>query len=131
MAQPSRFKLVIGSFAATLMLCALPYIALAEDIDTDPQPDALQLEVERSAEAYQSAIENMAEIEDALAENEARIAELQKLIPEQQRKSNEAAVALYKSQIDSAGLLDLLLGSASVEDLFFRVDAINRVTLAH
>ena len=33
--------------------------------------------------------------------------------------------------IHSAGLLDLLLGSASVEDLFFRVDAINHVTLAH
>ena len=131
MAQPSHFKFVIGIFVATFALSALPFVAFAEDIDTDPQPDALQLEVERSAEAYQSAIENMAEIEDALAENEARIAELQKLIPEQQRKSNEAAVALYKSQIDSAGLLDLLLGSASVEDLFFRVDAINRVTLAH
>ena len=131
MAQPSRFKFVIGIFVATFAISALPFVAFAEDIDTDPQPDALQLEVERSAEAYQSAIENMAQIEDALAENEARIAELQKLIPEQQRKSNEAAVALYKSQIDSAGLLDLLLGSASVEDLFFRVDAINRVTLAH
>ena len=131
MVQPSRFKLVIGTLAATLALSALPCAAFAEDIDTDPQPDALQLEVERSAEAYQSAVENMAEIEDALAENEARIAELQKLIPEQQRKSNEAAVALYKSQLDSAGLLDLLLGSASIDDLFFRVDAINRVTLAH
>ena len=131
MVQPSRFKLVIGTLAATLALSALPCAAFAEDIDTDPQPDALQLEVERSAEAYQSAVENMAKIEDALAENEARIAELQKLIPEQQRKSNEAAVALYKSQLDSAGLLDLLLGSASIDDLFFRVDAINRVTLAH
>ena len=131
MAQPSHSKYAIGILAATLALSALPLVAFAEDIDTDPQPDALQLEVERSAEAYQSAIENMTQIEDALAENEARIAELQKLIPEQQRKSNEAAVALYKSQIDSAGLLDLLLGSASVEDLFFRVDAINRVTLAH
>ena len=131
MVQPSRFRLVIGTLAATLALSALPCAAFAEDIDTDPQPDALQLEVERSAEAYQSAVENMAKIEDALAENEARIAELQKLIPEQQRKSNEAAVALYKSQLDSAGLLDLLLGSASIDDLFFRVDAINRVTLAH
>ena len=131
MIQPSRFRLVIGTLAATLALSALPCAAFAEDIDTDPQPDALQLEVERSAEAYQSAVENMAKIEDALAENEARIAELQKLIPEQQRKSNEAAVALYKSQLDSAGLLDLLLGSASIDDLFFRVDAINRVTLAH
>lgn len=131
MAQPSRLKYAIGILVATFALSALPFVAFAEDIDTDPQPDALQLEVERSAEAYQSAINNRAEIENALAENEARIAELQKLIPEQQRKSNEAAVALYKSQIDSAGLLDLLLGSASVEDLFFRVDAINRVTLAH
>ena len=131
MAQPSLSKLAIGTLVATLMLNALPIVAFAEDIDTDPQPDALQLEVERSAETYQSALENMAEIEDALAKNEARIVELQKLIPEQQRKSDEAAIALYKSQIDSAGLLDLLLGSASVEDLFFRVDAINRVTLAH
>ena len=131
MAQPSRSKLVIRMLAATLVLCALPCIAFAEDIDTDPQPDALQLEVERSAEAYESAVANMAAIEDALAENEARVAELQKLIPEQQRKCEEAAVALYKSQVDSAGLLDLLLGSASIEDLFFRVDSINRVTLAH
>ena len=104
MAQPSRSKYAIGILAATFALSTLPFVAFAEDIDTDPQPDALQLEVERSAEAYQSAIENMTEIEDALAENEARIAELQKLIPEQQRKSNEAAVALYKAQIDSAGL---------------------------
>ena len=131
MAQPSLSKLAIGTLVATLILSALPIVAFAEDIDTDPQPDALQLEVERSAETYQSALENMAEMEDALAKNEARIVELQKLIPEQQRKSDEAAIALYKSQIDSAGLLDLLLGSASVEDLFFRVDAINRVTLAH
>ena len=87
MAQPSRSKYAIGILAATFALSTLPFVAFAEDIDTDPQPDALQLEVERSAEAYQSAIENMTQIEDALAENEARIAELQKLIPEQQRKT--------------------------------------------
>ena len=74
MAQPSRSKYAIGILAATFALSTLPFVAFAEDIDTDPQPDALQLEVERSAEAYQSAIENMTEIEDALAENEARIA---------------------------------------------------------
>ena len=131
MAQPSKTTFATIMLALALAFGGLPSLAFAEDINTDPEPDALQREVERSAQAYDEAVANMEAVEQALADNEARIAELKKLIPEQQRKSEQAAVALYKSQQDSAGLLDLLLGSASVEDLFFRVDAMNRVMESH
>lgn len=117
--------------AALLAVGMAPSLALAEDIDTDPQPDALQLEVERSAQAYDEAVANMDRISSELEENETRIAELEKLIPEQKKRSEQAAVALYKSELDSVGLIDLLLGSTSVDDFLFRLDSMNRVTESH
>ena len=110
-----------------LALSLAPCEAFAEDIDTDPQPDALQLEVERSAQAYDEAVSARDAITAELAENEARVAELEQLIPEQQRRSERAAIALYKSQQDTLSLVDLLLGSTSIDDFLFRVDAMNRV----
>lgn len=137
MVQPDESKHTIykrmgaGIVAATLAFGTLPLTAFAEDIDTDPQPDALQLEVERSAQVYDEAVANMEAIEAELESNEARVAELQKLIPEQKLRSERAAVALYKAEHDSIGLVDLLLGSSSVSDFFFRLDSMNRVTESH
>ena len=136
MAQPSGMtidigkSLVAGFVSATFVLAAFPAAAFAEDIDTDPQPDALQLEVERSAQAYDEAVSAMEAVESELSDNEARIAELETLIPNQLQRSEQAAVALYKSQHDSLGLLDLLLGSTSIDDFIFRLDSMNRVTEA-
>lgn len=137
MAQPSDVKtrieqhLLAGALGIALVLGTFPATAFAEDIDTDPQPDAFQQEVERSAQAYDEAVATRDSIEGALADNEARIAELEALIPEQQKRSEQAAVAMYKSQHDPLGLLDLLLGSASVEDFVFRLESMNRVTEAN
>lgn len=116
------------AIAIALMLGASAPAAYAEDIDTDPQPDALQQEVERSAQAYDEAVANRDAIAGEIDANEARIAELETLIPEQRRRSEQAAVSLYKSQQDTLSLVDLLLGSTSVEDFVFRVDSMNRIT---
>ena len=116
--------------ACVFALAAMPASAFGEDIDTNPEPNALQLEVERSAIAYDEALANRDAIETSLADNEARIAELEKQIEDQQRRSDEAAVEMYKSHQSTLGLLDLVLGSTSIEEFVFRLDSVNRVTEA-
>lgn len=132
MLRPAAVCLVVV-LVACACACALAWVgaparAYGEDIDTDPEPNVLQLEVERSAVALDEAVASRDEIEDTLAANEARIVELEGQIEEQQRRSSEAAVELYKSQHDALGLLDLVLGATSFDDFVFRFDSVNRIT---
>ena len=87
---PSRFstapafRKVLASACALALAgscAAFPAAASAEDIDTNPTPDELQLRVERTAAEYDEALVQADEAAAAIEEHDARIAELEKLIP--------------------------------------------------
>ena len=109
-------------------LCVAPSSALAEDIDTNPTPDELQLEIERTAAELEAAEAHISEVEASLEENSARLAELEAQIPLQQKKSDAAVRELYKAQQRSFGVLDILLGSESLGDFLENVEYVDRVT---
>ena len=115
------------SLALIAALCVAPRIAQAEDIDTNPTPDELQLEIERTAAELEAAEAHVAEVEASLAENTARLEELQVQIPLQQKKSDAAARELYKAQQQSYGILDILLGSESLPDFLNNIEYVNHV----
>ena len=65
--------------AITALICiAFSFIpaanALAEDLDTDPQADEFQQEVERTAAEYEKAKVNLAQANADVKENEEHIA---------------------------------------------------------
>lgn len=130
--SPTR-KLVSATCAIALAgSCgAFPLAASAEDIDTNPSPDALQQEVERTAAAYDEALAQVDEAALAIDEQAERIAELEELIPAQQARSEAAARELYKFEQQTPGILDFLLGSNGVYDLLNNIDYVNRITEAN
>ena len=103
--------------ALAIAACGMaPAIATAEDIDTNPEADEFQQEVERTAAEYDDALQKVAEATEALDKNRARIEELEVQIPEQEARSNVAVREQYKLQQQSSGVLELLLGADSFYD---------------
>lgn len=102
--------------------------ALAEDIDTNPQPDEFQQRIEDSATAYNDAMARVDELQKQIDENAQAIAELEEKIPLQKERASSACVDLYKAQQDTASILDLILSSESLSDFITRVDYFNAVT---
>lgn len=135
---PSKRRRILqaacGAFASCALACSLlPCFsahdtAFAEDIDTDPAADAFQLEVERTAAAYDEAVSAAEEAGESLAENEQRIAELEALIPSQQARSEAAARELYKFEQQRLSVIELLLDSDSFFEFLSCFDYMNRVT---
>ena len=95
--------------------------------NTEAELSASQQKIEESAAAYDNAVESLASIEKEIKENEAKISELSKTIPDQQEKSNEATVALYKLQDEGFGLLNMVLSSGSFDEFINTVEYINRI----
>lgn len=102
--------------------------ALAEDIDTNPQPDEFQQRIEDSATAYNDAMARVDELQKQIDENAQAIAELEEKIPLQKERASSACVDLYKAQQGTASILDLILSSESLSDFITRVDYFNAVT---
>lgn len=102
--------------------------AWAEEIDTNPSADALQLEVERTAAAYDGAVTAAEAAGASLEENQARLAELEAQIPVQQARSDAAARELYKFEQQRLGVIDLLLSADTFFDFMSNLDYINRIT---
>lgn len=105
--------------------------ALADTDYTDADPDALQLEVERTAQAYDEAVAQAAQAKEAIIEHNVRVAELEEAIPLQKARSNEAAVSLYKFQQQTPDIIDFLLDSTTFYDLVINLDYVNYVTQSH
>ena len=128
-----RGRAIACALACALIACAAALLVApaaypAEDIDTNPEADALQLEVERTAAAYDEALAAAQVAGESLEENRARIAELERLIPVQQARSDAAARELYKFQQQSLDVVDLLLSADSFFDFLTSLDYINRIT---
>jgi len=115
-----------AALCAGLLTSSFAPAALAdESIDTDPTPDELQLRIEESAAALDSARERVELTTAEIAENEQRIAELEVKIPIQQERSAHAARELYKLQQQSYDLIDLLLNSEGLMDFVNNLEYIN------
>ncbi len=115
------------AFGGSGAIALQPGRALAEDIDTNVQADAAQQEVERTAAEYDSAIARVGELNDKIADNEQRIDELEESLPEQQQRSSAACVKLYKTQANTPGLIEMVLGSQSIVDFFTSLEYISHV----
>ena len=119
---------LLSALILAAILCGAPSRAQAEDIDTDPTPDELQLEIERTAAELEAAETHVSEIEASLEQNSARLAELEVQLPLQQERSNAAARELYKVQQQSVGILEILLGSESLPDFLSNIEYVAHVT---
>lgn len=114
-----------------LSTCTLPFAgardAFAEDIDTNPAPDELQQEIERTSAAYFEANAQVDSIKSDIEANEALIAELEISIPAQQERGDAAASDLYKLQQRSGSLIGLLLDSEDFFGFIANLDYLNRI----
>ncbi len=125
----TRHRATLALFVGVLLALTAGCVpAFAEDIDTNPEADALQQQVERTAAAYDEALATVQQADEALADNQERIAELERLIPIQQERSDESARELYKFQRQSTGLIDLLLGAGDFFSFMNGLEYANRIT---
>lgn len=126
-----RLRALVAALLSMLLVLAGTWsfpAALAEDIDTNPQPDEFQQRIEDSATAYNDAMARVDELQKQIDENAQAIAELEEKIPLQKERASSACVDLYKAQQDTASILDLILSSESLSDFITRVDYFNAVT---
>ena len=126
-----RSRALVAAFLSMLLVLAGTWsvpAALAEDIDTNPQPDEFQQQIENSATAYNDAMVRVDELQKQIDENAQAIAELEEKIPLQKERASSACVDLYKAQQDTASILDLILSSESLSDFITRIDYFNTVT---
>lgn len=126
-----RSRALVAALLSMLLVLAGTWsfpAALAEDIDTNPQPDEFQQRIESSATAYNDAMARVDELQKQIDENAQAIAELEEKIPLQKERASSACVDLYKAQQDTASILDLILSSESLSDFITRIDYFNAVT---
>ena len=131
-----RTRCLSSIFAPCLMalivsLCPCSSQAWAEDLDTNPEPDEFQQEVERTAAEYESAIAQVDAAKTALEENRARLSELEAVIPEQQERSDTAARELYKIEQQGSGIVEMLLSSESFSDFISNFEYVSRASDAN
>lgn len=124
--------LIIFAIILAVLACVLyAKSAYAEDIETDPQADEYQQEVERTAKAYEESLAKVEAAEKALKENRNRADELEVSIPAQQAKSDVAARELYKIEQQGIGILEMLLTSGSFHDFIAKLEYVTRVSQAN
>lgn len=86
-----------------------------------------QKKIEDSAAIYDEAAASLSSLEEEIAKNKEQIDELKVSIPQQQEKSKEAAVALYKLQKDGFNLLSMILNAGSLNEFISTIEYINRI----
>ena len=137
---PERLAIAHLSPKGTALLCAItlawafclvPRTASAEDIDTNPTPDELQVKIEQTAAELDEANAQVKQAKAAIADAQGRIAELETLIPAQQARSDAAARELYKFEQETPGIIELLLNSSNFYDFLGNIEYINRISEAN
>lgn len=108
----------------------MPERAFADDEAQSATTYELMQQLEEATAAYEEAQAEVERINQDLEDNEARIADLEELLPAQQKKGEKAARVLYKFNQDGVGFIDFLLGAQSFYDFITGLDYINRITEA-
>lgn len=101
--------------------------AYAETTQTEAELTEVQRQVEQSAKDYDEALARVESLDAEIAENELKIDEIEKTLPYQREKSNNATIALYKLQQDSPSLITMILSAGSIMELIDSVEYINRI----
>ncbi|MDR3307815.1 MAG: hypothetical protein LBS58_02795 [Coriobacteriales bacterium] len=118
--------LVLAATLVTVPGGQSPY-AFAETQDIDADPDELQQRVELSAADYNAAIKKLAALETQVAEIQRQLRELERVLPAQKQKSDDATVEYYRMQRSSNLLLNLVFGSQSFSDFLANIEYISRL----
>lgn len=121
----------LGTVVLALLLAvagvAWPHqAALGATEDIEARITEAQRQIEESAAAYDDAVARIAELEEQTAANETRIQEIERELPEQQERSDEALRALYKMNREGYSLMDMVLSSQSVAEFISCVDYLAR-----
>src|SRR5690349_19370625 len=91
------------------------------------QIQGLDANLEHAIEAYNSANDKLAGIENDLRTNKAELKLAKANLKHSQRQLNAHLVAMYTSGNPDTGL-EVLLGATSMDDLLSRIDTVNRVS---
>lgn len=82
-------------------------------------------ELEVAVEQYNAIAEALAETRRQIAKTQAELTEAEADLSERRSRLEERAVAIYRGE--DAGLLEVLFGATSFEDLIVRVDLLSRI----
>ncbi len=86
---------------------------------------AINLEAEQAIERYNQAGVELASIERRIAENEQALSEASERLAETQERLDQRLAKIYRS--GSVGLMDVLVNTASFDDLLNRLDLLGRI----
>lgn len=118
-----RRALVSAIVAVTMLLAsclAVAPIARADELTE------LEERVESTARAYDEAVEKVESLDARIAENQEKIAALTEEIESQREATNEAVKSLYIYQQSAPSLVNMVLSSDTISDLFGTVEYLNR-----
>ncbi len=124
-----RNALLCGGIALSLCIgsIAYPTTALAEGLEASGIANLQQMEIEALESAYESALNRVADAKARIAENQAKIDKLERELPGQQERTDEAIREMYVMQRSKLRYLDSLLGAESFDEFIKRVDYFERV----
>ncbi len=138
MNRRTALRLLAGSGAFAAML-ANPALALADTesdlADAQQRYNEAEAELEAIASEYEAAasqlattMDEMGEIQGEIDDLEAQIAEKQESLDEKRAELSRAVADEYKD--GNRGLVDILLGSATLEEFIANLHAYDKVTAA-
>lgn len=93
-----------------------PVTAYAVSEETQAELDSASQQVVDSAAAYNEAVDALDELQEKIDENNAAIEELEESLPEKQEAASAAMRDLYKYQQGSNPLVELVVGSDSLNE---------------
>lgn len=120
---------VSAAVAVATALC----IVLGQPVSSAPayadEPDLteLQEQVEQSAQEYDDAKAQVADLKQRMADNQALIDDVGAKLAAQQEKNAEAMKTLYLLQRQGYGLADIVLGSQSIGDFLQHIEYVQRI----
>ena len=102
--------------------------ALAEGVDIFAAGNLQQVEIESLEAAYKDAQNRVLDAKARVAENQAKIDAIERDLPAQQKRSDEAIRGLYLMQENRMSYLSVALGSKTFSDFVKQMDYYDRVS---
>ncbi len=120
---------VAATLCASLAVCSLPASAIAagEVERANEAVDQAETEVSRTASAYNSAVAEQDRLAAQIKKLTKKVSKLEEELPQQEARSDESCIALYKlSGIDSS-VFATLLSAKSITDAIAILDSYNYI----
>lgn len=126
------------ALSLSLLILMTPHVALAKkskSVDEASQEveranaavEEAETDVTRTANAYDEAVAEQERLASEIKELDSEISKLEKELPEQEERSDESFVALYKIKGDSMGVVSALLSATSITDAIAMLDSYNYI----